>query len=172
MSVIIRKMHPDDYGSVIQLLSRWNIAPLSPSRDVLEPERQELIVENAHVAVDGDRIVGVVSFFQLSADVGEGASFVLDPEYMGQRIAERLGDESRREMYSRGIRRTRTEADRPEAIRWLLKRGHRIVGTVPKRHAFGAPDVDHWTLFELELEPPDEMSEQGDGSLAPVRPGR
>ncbi len=154
MAVHIRKMVDSDRADVTRLLAHWNIAPLAPSKDVPEPERTELIVENTHVAVDGARIVGVISFIQRSPTLGEGASFVLDPDYRGQGIGEQLGDASRQEMYERGIRRSRSEADRPETIRWLLHRGHRIVGTVPKRHAFGAADVDHWTCFEIDLEPP------------------
>jgi hypothetical protein len=56
------------------------------------------------------------------------------------------------EMRRRGIRRVRTEADRPETIRWYVEMfGYRIVGTNPKKHAFSLEDVDFWTVLELDL---------------------
>jgi GNAT superfamily N-acetyltransferase len=159
MPVIIRKMQASDYSQAIALLKRWNIAPIAPSPDLPNPERDDLIVENAHVAVDDERIVGVVSFFQISPSVAEGASFALDPEYHGRGIARRLGDANLREQYRRGVRVLREETDRPEAMRWLLERGHRVIGTTPKRHPFGLPNVDHWTVFELDLKPPPDEPE-------------
>jgi hypothetical protein len=57
----------------------------------------------------------------------------------------------RRAMYARGIRTVRSESDRPETIKWLVGRGHRIVGTVPKRHSFGSPEVSEWTVLEFDL---------------------
>jgi hypothetical protein len=46
----------------------------------------------------------------------------------------------------------RTETDRPDTVRWYVKRfGYRIVGTTPKKHAFSREDVDYWTVLELDL---------------------
>lgn len=153
MTIEIRKMQSSDLTHVIGLLSYWNIAPLAPSREIPDPERTELIVENTHVALDGDRIVGVCSFIQHSPIVAEGASLAVDPDYHRLGIAESLAVAIRREMYSRGVRTVRLESDRPESISWLVRhRGYKIVGTTPKRHAFGATDIDHWTVLHLDLD--------------------
>jgi len=151
MAIEIRKMHPSDSAQVMELLAYWNIAPIAPSPERPVSERAELIVDNAVVARDGDRIVGVCSFVQLSPTLAEGASLGLDPTYHGRGIGDQLATAVRREMYARGIRTVRSESDRPETVQWLVGRGHRIVGTLPKRHAFGSLDVDHWTVLELDL---------------------
>src|SRR6266850_1759563 len=164
MAIEIRKMQPSDSTQVMKLLAYWNIAPVAPSREVPVPERTELIVENAHVAVDGDRIVGVCSFIQHSPTLAEGASFGVDPAYHRRGIGEKLVLASLRERYARGIRTVHSESDRPETIRWMVGHmGYRIVGTVPKRHAFGSPDVDHWTVLELDLDSIPELRDLRSG---------
>ena len=56
------------------------------------------------------------------------------------------------EMKTLGILTVRTDADRPEAIAWYMKKfGCRIVGSKPKKHAFGLEGVDAWTVLELDL---------------------
>jgi len=159
MTVILRDMKPADLDQVLALLAHWNLAPIAPSAEIPHPERTEFAVENATVAVDGGRIVGVNSFLPLSSTVAEGASFAVAPEYRRQGIGKLLIAANRRRMYRKGFRTLRSEADRPEVIRMLLERGHRLVGTVPKRHAFGAADVDHWTVLELDLTKVPELAE-------------
>lgn len=153
MAITIREMRQSDYEQVILLLAHWNIAPVSPSSEIPHPERSQLIVENTLVAVDGERIVGVRSFIQHSPILGEGASLALDPAYRNQGIGMQLVRAGHRIMRARGIRTIRSEADRPETIRWLVEHvGYHIIGTVPKRHAFGLTEVDHWTVLELDLD--------------------
>ena len=74
-------------------------------------------------------------------------------------IGEKLMLASFRERYTHGIRKVRSEADRPKTIRWLVEHiGYRVVGTAPKRHAFGSPDIEFWTVLELDLiAPPDQL---------------
>ncbi len=162
MPIEIRRMQPSDFMQVMKLLAHWNIAPVEPSREVPVPERSEIIVDNTYVALDGDRIVGVCSFIQHSPVLAEGASLAVDPAYHGRGIGDKLVSASLRERYARGIRTVRSEADRPETIRWLVERmGYRIVGTVPKRHAFGSPAVGQWTVLEFDL---DSLPELRDSS--------
>ena len=158
-SVILRDMQPADLDQVLALLTHWNLAPIAPSAEIPHPERTEFTVENATVAVDRGRIVGVNSFLPLSPTVAEGASFAVAPDYRRRGIGKQLIDANRRKMYRRGIRTLRSEADRPEAIRMMLGGGHRIVGTVPKRHAFGAAGINHWTVLELDLTTVPELAD-------------
>lgn len=160
MTITIRKMQLSDTVRVLELLTRWNIAPRPPTQDIPHPERSELSVENSHVALDGECIIGVCSFIQHSTTLAEGASLALDPAYRGRHVAEKLLLAGRRTMYMRGIRTVRSESDRPETIRWLVGRmSYRIVGTAPKRHAFGLTAVDHWTVLELDLESLPELQD-------------
>lgn len=156
MTVSIRRMLPEDRAQVVELLACWNLAPVAPTASLPDPERTDIIVENTVVAVDDGRIIGVCSHIRLSPTLAEGASLAVDRAYHGRRVGDRLMLANRREMYARGIRRIRSESDSPKTIEWLVKRfGYRVTGTVPKRHAFGLPGVDHWTVLECDLaEPP------------------
>ncbi len=151
MSIEIRKMQTEDTEPVLKLLGHWNIAPVAPSAEVPVPERTEIVIDNTYVATDGDRIVGVCSFYQHSPVLGEAGSLAVDPDYHRRGVGDLLGMAMRRAMYARGIRTVRSESDRPETIKWLVGRGHRIVGTVPKRHSFGSPEVSEWTVLEFDL---------------------
>lgn len=152
MAIEIRRMQPSDFMQVMKLLAHWNIAPVAPSREVPDPERTEIIADNTYVALDGDRIIGVCSFIQHSPVLAEGASLGVDPAYHGRGVGDKLALAVRREMFARGVRTVRSESDRPESIQWLVGRGHRIVGTVPKRHAFGSPEIGQWTVLEFDLD--------------------
>lgn len=152
MAIEIRKMEPADFEQVMKLLAHWNIAPVAPSPDLPVPERTEIAIDNAYVAIDGDRVVGVCSYILHSPILAEGASFCVDPAYHCRGIGEKLILAMRRGMFARGIRTVRSEADRPGTIRWLVERmGCRVVGTSSKRHAFGSPDVGEWTVLEFDL---------------------
>lgn len=150
--VTIRRMQPADLPQVLELLRSCNLEPMAPSPAVPHPERTTIVVENTAVAVAGGRVVGVLSFILLSPTEAEGASLAVYPEYRGRGIRERLVYANRREMHERGIRKAYTETDSPEHARWLLAHGGRIVGTVPKRHPFGNPQVDHWTRIVVDLD--------------------
>lgn len=159
MTIELRRMRPSDTGHVMNLLARWNIAPLAPSRDVPVPERTGIIVDNTYVALDDGRIIGVCSFIQHSPVLAEGASLAVDPAYHGRGVGDRLALAVRREMFARGVRTIRSESDRPQTIQWLVGRGHRIVGTVPKRHVFGSPEITQWTILEFDLDSLPELRE-------------
>ncbi|MGH8618155.1 MAG: GNAT family N-acetyltransferase [Burkholderiales bacterium] len=161
MTVTFRDMQRADLDAVLALLAHWNLAPSAPSAENPHPERTEFTVENATVAVDGGRIIGVNSYIVLSPTVAEGASFAVAPAYRGRGIGKQLIDASRRKMYRRGIRTIKSEADRPEVIRMFVARGARIVGTVPKRHAFGSAEADRWTVLEVDLDTLPEFAKGG-----------
>jgi N-acetylglutamate synthase-like GNAT family acetyltransferase len=149
----IRKMRRSDMSAAIKLLEAWNMAPRPPSRSEPDPERSSLIVENSFVAVWDGRIVGVCSYLLGKPGEAETASLAVDPSCLGQGVGHRLQQARLEEMRARSVRKVRTETDRPETIRWYVSNfGYRIVGTNPKKHAFGLADVDVWTVLELDLE--------------------
>ena len=45
-----------------------------------------------------------------------------------------------------------TNADRPDTIDWYKKHfGYEKVGSIPKEHEFGLPDVHEWTTLRTNL---------------------
>ena len=150
--VSVRKMRQDDLPGALRVLGMWNMAPRPPSAEIPDPERSTIEIANAFVAEAGGRIVGTCSYFLLGDGWAETASLAVEPEPRFAGIGVLLQQARLDEMRRRGVRRVRTETDRPATIRWYVGRfGYRIVGTNPKKHAFSLPDVDHWTVLELDL---------------------
>jgi 3-keto-5-aminohexanoate cleavage enzyme len=150
--VLLRKMTAGDVDAAMRILDVWNMAPVPASAENPDPERSGIDIKNAFVALCGDQIAGVASYIDLSADVAETASLAVDPQFKGKGIGYRLQAARLSEMKKRGFSRVRTETDRPETIEWYIRKfGYRIVGKNPKKHAFSLPDVDCWTVLELEL---------------------
>ena len=146
----IRKMHPGDVGDAVEILEQWNMAPRG---DLPNAERSEIDVEKSFVAEKDGHIVGTASYIVHDPEYGETASLAVDPEFRGFGIGARLQEARLREMHERGVRRVRTETDRPATIRWYVEKfGYEKVGTNPKKHAFSLDDVDEWTVLELDLE--------------------
>ena len=153
MDIHIRKMVPSDMEQAVALLARWNMAPMAASPECPDPERSGIAVANSFVAVDGERIVGVASYLMLGEGQAETASLAVDPDCKGAGVGYRLQRARLKEMKEKGVRRVRTETDRPETIRWYVDRfGYRVVGKNKKKHPFSLPDVDYWTVLELDLE--------------------
>lgn len=153
MEITIKKMGPDDLNEVLAVLEKWNMAPLQPTPEIPDPERSSIHIENSFVATDGGKVVGVASYILLSQVSAETASLAVDPAYNGRGIGYMLQMARLREMKARGINRVQTETDRPQTIRWYVEKfGYRIVGTNRKKHAFSLPNVDFWTVLELDLE--------------------
>lgn len=150
--LVVRKMRPDDLPGALRILALWNMAPRAPSAEVPDPERTSIDLGNAFVAEAGGRIVGTCSYFILGDGWAETASLAVDPEPCFAGVGVLLQQARLDEMRGRGVRRVRTETDRPATVRWYVRRfGYRIVGRNPKKHAFSLPDVDHWTVLELDL---------------------
>jgi 3-keto-5-aminohexanoate cleavage enzyme len=153
MEIEIRRIQAHETAGAMRLLAAWNMAPVAPSAENPDPERSDLDSENTFVAIRDGIVVGVCSYIIHSADTAETASMAVDPSVKGLGIGYRLQMARLAEMKRRGIRRVRTETDREETIRWYVRKfGYRIIGTNPKKHAFSLPDVDHWTVLELNLE--------------------
>jgi predicted N-acetyltransferase YhbS len=150
--VTIRKMREEDRLQVLRLLGLWNMAPRAPAPEFPEPERATIIFENTFVAVVAGAVVGVASYILHGVRAAETASLAVDPSRLGSGVGERLQSARLTEMKELGVERIRTEADRPEVVRWYQRKfGYRVVGTALKKHEFSLADVDHWTVLELDL---------------------
>lgn len=151
--IVIRKMHSDDAGGAIAILSKWNMAPVTPSSDKPDPERSAIEIGNSFVAVHKKRIIGVASYIMLSDTFAETASLAVDPQYRGDGIGYKLQAARLSEMHRRGVKLVRTETDRLETIEWYKARfGYRVVGRNKKKHEFSLSYVDEWTVLELDLD--------------------
>lgn len=150
--VVVRKMRPEDVPGALRVLTQWNMAPRVPSAEVPNSQRTSMDNGNAFVAEAGGRIVGTCSYFLIGDGWAETASLAVDPEPRFAGVGVLLQQARLDEMRGRGVRRVRTETDRPATVRWYVRRfGYRTVGTDPKTDASGLPDVDHWTVLELDL---------------------
>ncbi len=150
--VAIRPMRPQDLPRVIGILAHWNMAPVAPSAACPEPEPTGLAPAHTFVATVGGELVGVASYVLRGEGWAETASLAVDPAWRGRGIGERLQRERMAAMKAQGVRRVRTETDRPETIAWYLRKfDYRLAGTVPKKHAFSLEHVPHWTVLELDL---------------------
>jgi len=116
------------------------------------PERDNLDISNSFIALLDEKLVGVASYILLDERRAETASLAVDPEYLGCGIGYELQIARLDELRSKGITHLRTESDRPEVIHWYINKfGYRITGKNPKKHAFGHPEYDYWTVLELDL---------------------
>ena len=149
MAIRVREMTPGDVPAAMAILQAWNMAPEADREDA---ERSGIDPARAFVAVDGDRVVGTAGYILHSGTLAETASLAVDPAYRGKGVGFLLQEARLEAMRALGVRRVRTETDRPETIRWYVEKfGYREVGTNPKKHAFSLPDVDHWIVLELDL---------------------
>lgn len=150
--IVLRKMRAEDAPAALALLDRWNLMPTPPSAMRPDPERQGLNIANSFVAVRDEVVVGVCSYILHGDGQAETASLAVDPSLRGTGAGESLQRARLAEMKARGIHTVITEADRPEVIDWYVRKfGYRVTGVNPKKHAFGLPDVHHWTVLELDL---------------------
>jgi 2-dehydropantoate 2-reductase len=147
--LLIRPMRPDDLAAATAILEKWNMAP-TPDRP--DAERSGIIVEQSFVAEQGGRLVGTASYLMLGPDTAETASLAVDPECRGLGLGYKLQVARLLAMWRRGVRQVRTETDRPATIDWYIQKfGYVRVGTNPKKHSFSLPDVQEWTVLELDL---------------------
>lgn len=148
-AVRIRKMREGDVPAAMDILDEYDMAPKT---DRESAERSEIRVENSFVAEEAGDVVGTASYIVHSDTVAETASMAVHPDYRGEGLGYRLQAARLEEMHARGIETVRTETDRPDTIEWYIGNfGYERVGTNPKKHDFSLPDVDEWTVLELDL---------------------
>lgn len=153
MAISIRKMRLGDLDQAMGILSEWNMAPIAPSPEIPDPERSGIAIANSFVAVSDRRVVGICSYIVHSAVLAETASLAVHSDYRGKGVGHKLQRARLREMKRRGIQTVRSETDRAETVEWYVQKfGYHVQGQAGKKHAFSLPDVDHWTVLELDLE--------------------
>jgi predicted N-acetyltransferase YhbS len=146
-------MREEDRPRVIAILAQWNMAPVPESPQVPDSERADIAADSAAiVAVIGNQIVGVASYVLHDKNRAETASLAVDPAWRGTGVGARLQRARLAELKALGVEEVFTETDRPEVVAWYIRKfGYRIAGTRRKKHAFSLPDVEHWTILELDL---------------------
>jgi predicted N-acetyltransferase YhbS len=151
--VTIRKMRQDDLPRATEILNCWGLAPRPPTPDLPDVESTGLErLGAAIVAVVGDEIVGVASYILHDGRRAETGSLAVDPAWRGAGIGARLQRARLSELSELGVEEVLTESDRPDVVEWYLRKfGYRVAGTRRKKHEFGLPDVDHWTVLKLDL---------------------
>jgi len=111
-----RRLQPGDLPEIVAMLAHWNMAPVAPSPACPVVERTALDPDTAFVALDGDRVIGVGSFWLRGDGWGETAVLAVHPACLRRGIGGRLQAARLEEMRRRGVRQVRTEADRPETM--------------------------------------------------------
>ena len=120
---------------------------------VPSPEMPSLDLDRFYVAVLDDRIVGCAGWKVLENGDGKTTLMAVEPGCRGLRIGRTLQTLRMRTLRELGCARVVTNADRPEIIAWYTRHfGYEEIGTLPKEHEFGLPDVDHWTTLASDIE--------------------
>lgn len=145
--VRIQEAREDDMAGMLTVLSTANMHHI-PSE-----EMPELDWRCCFVARIAGRIVGMSGYKMLSETQGKTTLMAVDPAYRRYGLGMKLQTARLRAMAALGATSVITNADRPVTIAWYKKHfGYRQIGTVPKVHQFGDPDVEEWTTLEMDLE--------------------
>lgn len=142
-----RRARDDDRDAVFRVLRFVNF------HRVPSPEMPEFSLRDVFVAEMDGTIVGVAGWTVLPDGRGKTTLMAVDPAYRRHGIGLRLQELRMRELCDRGCRVLITNADLPSTIDWYQRKfAYRVVGTLPKLHEFGDPDIDHWTTLECDLD--------------------
>jgi 3-keto-5-aminohexanoate cleavage enzyme len=137
----------DDVAGMLEVLRTANMHHV-PSEEVPELDWRCCFVARA-----GERVVGMSGYKLLSETEGKTTLMAVDPAYRRYGLGMRLQTARLRAMATLGAQTVVTNADRPVTIAWYKKHfAYRQIGTVPKVHEFGDPDVHEWTTLEMDLE--------------------
>ena len=144
----IEKARADDMAGMLAVLQTANM------HHVPSEEMPELDWRCCFVARAGERVVGMSGYKMLSETVGKTTLDGGRPRLPTLRPWDATPDRaSARHGALWARRRVVTNADRPVTIAWYKKHfGYRQIGTDPKVHEFGDPDVHEWTTLEMDLE--------------------
>jgi ribosomal-protein-alanine N-acetyltransferase len=143
----IERARPDDMAGMLAVLQTVNM------HHVPSQEMPELDCRCCFVARAGGRVVGMSGYKLVSETEGKTTLMAVDPAYRRFGLGMRLQSARLRAMAALGVKTVVTNADRPVTIEWYKKHfAYRKIGTEPKVHEFGDPDVHEWTTLEMDLE--------------------
>jgi len=143
----VEKARADDMAGMLAVLQTANM------HHVPSQEMPELDWRCCFVARAGDRVVGMSGYKLLSETAGKTTLMAVDPAYRRYGLGARLQAARLHAMAALGAKTVVTNADRPVTIAWYKKHyAYRQIGTEPKVHEFGDPDVHEWTTLEMDLE--------------------
>ena len=145
--ICIEEARADDMAGMLGVLRTANM------HHVPSEEMPELDWRCCFVARAGERVVGMSGYKMLSDTVGKTTLMAVDPAYRRYGLGMRLQGARLTALAALGATSVVTNADRPVTIAWYKKHyGYRQIGTIPKAHEFGDPDVHEWTTLEMDLE--------------------
>lgn len=145
-SYTIRPACQEDLPAMLEVLKTVNM------HHIPSAEMPELDWQCCFVAEVGGRVVGMSGYKVLSATEGKTTLLAVLPEYRRSGIGRALQVKRMQVLLDRDIRFLTTNADRPETIAWYKKYfGYQEIGSLPKEHEFGRPDVDSWTTLKTDL---------------------
>lgn len=152
MGFVIQRAAKSDIPQILEILDQWNMKPVAPGKDMPDPERSRIDIEKFFVARSKGEIVGVAGYIVHTETYAETASLAVDKKYEGRGIGGALQIERMRELWKKGIKILRTEADRAKTIAWYKKHfGYVEIGRNPKKHNFSLNDVNEWVVLECDL---------------------
>jgi uncharacterized protein (DUF849 family)/GNAT superfamily N-acetyltransferase len=147
MKYTIEKASPEDYQAILRVMEYWNM------HHVPSPEMDNLDLSCFFVARVRGVLTGAAGYKILDSPEGITTLLGILPEFSGMGIGKALQDARLEAMYSAGVRKVTTHADRTETILWYKKHyGYREIGTVKKLCVFSLPETDRWTTLEMDLE--------------------
>lgn len=153
MNFTIENAQTQDRDEIIKVLTPWNMHHIPSS------EADEIDYLCFFVAKVNRKIVGLSGYKILSDEKGKTTFLAVYPEFQGTGIGKALQEKRLEAMYSLGIKKVTTNADRPDIILWYKKHfGYRVVGKLEKLISFGEKTIGSWTTLEMNLV--DYMSEK------------
>jgi N-acetylglutamate synthase-like GNAT family acetyltransferase len=156
MQIEIGPAKKEDIPKIIKILKIYNMGEFGhDERPSLPP------AENFFVAKKGKEVIGCSAFLLHNTSKlaknnteAETASLAVIPRYLGKGIGNKLQIARLQRMYELGIKKVYTEVDTPSIIEWYINKfGYKKILTRKKFNSnYGDPNIDTYTLIELNLE--------------------
>ncbi|NTW56576.1 MAG: GNAT family N-acetyltransferase [Chlorobiaceae bacterium] len=132
---------------IMNIMEYWNM------HHIPSPEMDSLDLSCFFIARISGTIAGAAGYKIIGPEEGKTTLLGIIPEFAGMGLGRELQFARLEAMYNEGVRKVTTNADRPETILWYKKHyGCKEVGKLGKLCEFGLPEVDHWTMLEMDLD--------------------
>ena len=143
---VINTADPLDWPGMLCVLQTANL------HHIPSPEMPGLSLETTFVARNGEGIAGVGGYKMTGPKAAKTTLLAVHPNYRGSPIGRRLQEQRMAAAKAAGAETLTTNCDLPAVINWYKRLfGYHEVGTLPKLHSFGDPDIDRWTTLETDL---------------------